>query len=288
MYQNAAETVKGAFSKAVRHAFATGAWTSASMDSYITTTCHYIDPASFELQSKVLDTKSAAFNHTAENLAVDMQMTSTKWGFKDPVSVTDNAANIVLACDIAKYPHIGCFAHTLNLAVNKCMNVTEVSFLVGKCRTLVSVFKQRYIKTLSLHNAQAVLEIKQLQVLQDVETRWNSALIMIRRILQIYRAIYATLYKDKRNEKLLPNDSELKSMENLKQHLTPIEEATTRISSQNKPTASYILPMLQRFINHDLVVQDGDSPLVRKAKESMRNDLSKRYQKEGERRLSVD
>ena len=77
-------------------------------------------------------------------------------------------------------------------------------------------------------------------------------------------------------------------MENLKQLLTPIEEATTRISSQNKPTASYILPMLQRFINHDLVVQDGDSPLIRKAKESMRSDPSKRYQKEGERRLSVD
>ena len=244
MYQNHVEIVKGDLSKAVRHAFTTDAWTSASMDSYITTTCHYIDPATFELQSKVLDTKSAAFSHTAENLAMDMEMTSTKWGFKDPVSVTDNASNIVLACEHAKYPHIGCFAHTLNLAVSKCMNVSEVSFLVGKCRKLVSVFKQSYLKTMSLHNAQAVLEIKQLQVLQDVETRWNSALIMIRRILQIYPAIYATLYTDKKHQHLLPSDSELHALDDLKQLLTPIEDATKRISSEKKPTASYILPML--------------------------------------------
>ena len=84
LYQNRVETVESDIPKAVRHVFTTNAWTSASMDSYITTTCHYIDPASFELQSRVLDTKSASFNHTVENLAVDMQMASIKWGSSRP------------------------------------------------------------------------------------------------------------------------------------------------------------------------------------------------------------
>ena len=75
LYQYGIDTVKSDISKAVRHALNTDAWTSASMDSYITTTCHYINPASFELQSNVLDTKFASFNHTAENLAVIMLLT---------------------------------------------------------------------------------------------------------------------------------------------------------------------------------------------------------------------
>ena len=54
------------------------------LDSYIINICHNIDPTSFEQQSRVLDTKSASFNCTVENLAVDMQMASTKLGSSRP------------------------------------------------------------------------------------------------------------------------------------------------------------------------------------------------------------
>ena len=58
------------------------------------------------------------------------------------------------------------------------------------------------------------------------------------------------------------------------------------MSSERKP--SYILPMLQRFVNHNLVVKDGDSSLIRKAKDSMRNDLVKRYQRGKRKELSAE
>ena len=80
---------------------------------------------------------------------------------KDPVVVTDNAANILLACEIASYPHFGCFGHTLNIAVNKCIAVPEVKSLTRKCHKLVAVFKTSYLKTLELHNAEAALDIKE-------------------------------------------------------------------------------------------------------------------------------
>ena len=68
-----------------------------------------MDPTSFEIQSRVQDTKCFQNSHTAENLAQDMEETALKWGFTDPVSITDNAANIVLACELAKYPQICLF-----------------------------------------------------------------------------------------------------------------------------------------------------------------------------------
>jgi hypothetical protein len=285
MYHRTFETVKLELSNGLRHAFTTDGWTSISTESFITTTCHFISPETYQLQSRVLDTKFCPVSHTAENLASEMLHTIEKWGLKDPVSVTDNAANIVKACEVANLPHIGCFGHILNLAVNRCLSVTEVNALIGKCRKLVSVFKQSSLKTTALHVAEANLDLKQLQVLQDVETRWNSALFMVKRLLEILPAIWAVLYKDKKHGHLLPSDSDRKNMEDLKDLLEPVEEATKKVSAEKSSTVSLILPTLQRFVNHDFVPKPTDSSLIVKAKTAIRNDLTKRYLKDDEQLL---
>lgn len=285
MYQEAVEYVKLELSKGIRHAFTTDGWTSLSTESFITTTCHYIEPQTFTLHSIVLDTKYCPVSHTAENLAKEMETSIVKWNLKDPVSVTDNAANIVKACDLAKLPHIGCFGHTLNLAVNRCLSISEVSALLGKCRKLVSVFKQSSLKTSALHTAEVTLELQQLQVLQDVETRWNSALGMISRLLEILPAIWTVLYKDKKYVHLLPSDTDRKNMEDLKELLHPVEEATEKVSAEKYSTVSLILPTMERFIKHDFVPKPNDSSLIVKAKDAVRTDLLKRYNKDDEQAL---
>jgi len=65
------------------------------------------DPNTFKLCSVVLDTKHCPASHTAENLSKEMHQTIEIWGLKDPVSVTDNAANICKACELAEFPHVG-------------------------------------------------------------------------------------------------------------------------------------------------------------------------------------
>ena len=157
MYHRTFETVE--LSKGLRHAFTTDGWTSISAESFITITCHFISPQTYQLQSRVLNNTFCPVSHTAENLVSEMLQTIEKWGLKDPVSVTDNAANIVKACEVAKLPHIGCFGHTLNLAVNRCLSVNEVNALIGKCRKLVAVFKQSSLKKTALHVAEADLDL---------------------------------------------------------------------------------------------------------------------------------
>lgn len=169
---------------------------------------------------------------------------------KEAVAVTDNAANIVNACSEADFPHIGCFSHTLNLAVNRAMSVNEVQPLIGKCRKLVSVFKQSYMKSIAAKNAEAALELKQLQVIQDIETRWNSALAMLRRLLEILPALWAVLYKDKKYSHLLLTDADCKNIEDLQTLLSCI--ATVTIPSEKKATASLILPIIERLMSHNL------------------------------------
>ena len=90
----------------------------------------------------------------------------SKWGMVDPVIITDNASNITKGAEMTGFQHLGCFAHILNLAVNRCLEVTEVSNLVGRCRKLVGVFKHSAQKTIKLKEAEAELQIKELGLIQ--------------------------------------------------------------------------------------------------------------------------
>ena len=279
MYHQTVGHVMSDMNKAVRHAFTTDAWTSINMDSFITTTCHFIEPTTFTLVSKVLDTKHVSLSHTADNLATEMREVADKWGMKDPVAVTDNAANVVKGCEVGEFPHIGCFAHTMNIAVNKALQVNEVKSLIGKCRKLVSVFRSSYLKTDKLHKAQATLEMKELQLIQDVETRWNSALMMLRRLLKVYPAIYATLYDDSSYKHLLPSDSDRNHMQELIILWEPFEKSTVMVSSEKKATCSLILPTLEMFLSHHLKAKATDSTFIQRVKTAMHKDLSQRYRK---------
>ena len=270
--------------QAPRHAFTTDAWTSMATEGYITTTCHYIDPRTMTLQERVLDTKRVTESHTAENLAAEMKSDAKIWNLKDPVAVTDNAANIMGACDKAEYPHFGCFAHTLNLAVNRALEVSEVSKLVGKCRKVVAFFKMSDQKTSQLKSAEATLELEQLKLIQDVVTRWNSALAMCRRILRVFPAIMSVLLDRKATHLILSGD-EIKNLGELVNLLTPFETATVKVSSSKKPTAGLILPMIAQFKRRDLLRNEEDSNMVKKAKMAIRTDLDKRYTDEGQQRL---
>lgn len=115
------------------------------------------------LHNWTLDTKSVAMSHTGEHLAEEMKAVQDTWKLKEPVAVTDNAANILSGCEKAGYPHFGCFAHTLNLAVGRCLGVSEVNKLVGKCRKTVAFFKMSPQKTAELIEQETAHEIKELQ-----------------------------------------------------------------------------------------------------------------------------
>ncbi len=160
LYQETKARIINDMSRAVRHAFTTDCWTSAATEGYITYTAHYIEPESFELKSVVLETRNFKESHTAEHLKGDLLTTSSRWLLKDPVGVRDNAKNIEKAMDLAEIPHLGCCAHILNLAVSRCLKVSEVASLTGKCRKIVAAFKQSEQKTMALKNAEAALEIQ--------------------------------------------------------------------------------------------------------------------------------
>jgi len=165
----------------------TDAWTSRANHSYVTHTVHYIDEH-WKLCSHVLDTCEITTEHSAANLADELQNTLLKWDLSDEklMAVTsDNARNIVDAIENLSWQHFGCFAHTLQLGVKKVMQVAQVSKALGCCRNLVTHFHHSSKSTYVLKQKQRDLRSDDLNLSQDVVTRWNSSYYMVERIIKL-------------------------------------------------------------------------------------------------------
>ena len=108
-------------------ALTTDGWTSRAQDGYITTTAHYLDN-NWTLHTRVLDTTVLQEAHNGANLGKALKEISEKWGtnkMKGFNSVTtDNASVMTVAVQQSGHDiHVGCFAHTLNLATKKGLEV---------------------------------------------------------------------------------------------------------------------------------------------------------------------
>ncbi len=121
--------------------------------------------------------------------------------------------------------------------------------------------------------------LQQLNLIQDVETRWNSTLEMIRRLLKILPAVTSTLCEYTTHHYLIPTSHDIGHMQELQTLLLPFEIATKMVSSEASPTCSMIKPLLESILQRDLKECSADTPLLQKGKKAIREYLVKSYQK---------
>ena len=159
------------------------------------------------MKSFVLQTRPMYESHTSEHLAEELLHAVTEWKLERasitiPV-ITDNAANIVNAIHDSDVfgPHIGCFAHSLNLAAKKVVSLNSVSRLLGKVRKVVTFFHKSTTAHKVLADKQLMLNIPQHRLIHDVTTHWNTVHDMLERYLEQLPAIYSAIL-DKACEKV--------------------------------------------------------------------------------------
>lgn len=282
LYEKVKMDVQLSLSQAERVAITTDGWTSCSTQGYVTITSHHID-REWNMKSFVLQTRVLNEAHTGKNIGALLRDACSEWSISDknPALVTDNARNMLVAGVEAQFtPHITCFAHTLNLASQKGLGVSNASRLLGRVRRIVSFFHRSPTACNVLRDKQKLLDLPQHKLTQDVLTRWNSSYEMLDRFLEQQAAIMATLMsKDLRKGATDVNtlsESDITNVEDIVKLMGPVKIATTVMCEEDQPTISVIAPLQAKLLKHLQACED-DSPLVTEMKSVMSDDLSARY-----------
>lgn len=258
IYNRTRHVVEQELSGAHSIALTTDSWTRAT-ESFLTV---------------ILQTRPLHDQHTSSHLAEKLNEAVSERNLERPgmtiAVTTDNARNIVNAISAAGLgPHIACFAHTLNLATKKALEVKQVSHVLAKMRSTAA-----YI----LESKQNMLDLPNHRLIIDVATRWNSSYEMVERYLEQQAAIYSALTEKNVRTKDIANlsDQELSYAENIVEVMKPLKTITAVISTETSPSFSMILP-LQTTILKSTEKNTADAPIARDMKNAIRENFQGRY-----------
>ena len=226
---------------------------------------------------------------SAENIAKELKDAVKEWGLPThrgfPPVVADNAANMNKAIALTESTlHVGCLAHTLNLAAQKALQIKRVSHVLAKIRRIVAFFHRSTVAAALLKSKAQLLGLSDLKLQIDVCTRWNSAYDMISRYLELQCAVTAALRsKDvatlKLKEKDLNtlSDEDINLAEDIVECLKPLKVLTTMLCSESSPTVSIIMPLMNSLIRNTLAPREGDGSVILEMKAAMSTNLQPRY-----------
>ena len=289
LYNGTKAQVMASMIQAKRVAITCDAWTSVATESYLTVTAHYISE-DWQFLSHVLQTRAVYESHTGAHVAELLSRVVEEWQLsdKDVVLVTDNASNMIVAAEFGKFPHVKCFAHTLNLASQRALKVATLSRLLGRVRRISTFFHRSTTANHYLKEKQKCLGLKNHKLITDVATRWNSAYDMVERFLEQQPAICATLLSPEvrkgQSDLCTLNETDVSNAEDAVSALKPMKDATTLMSEESNPTVSLIAPIIAQLFQ-DMTGTIGDSPMIHAIKNAIKIDLLKRYNGEAEKKI---
>jgi hypothetical protein len=279
-------------------AFTFDLWTSRAHDSYLGLTCHWISDE-FKIYDFTLCVTEIGEYKTADNIVSIIEPVLNEFGISGSkiISITtDNGTNVKAAVSQLStklsvsnpIANIFCAAHTLQLSVNAGLDVAEA--LIIKCKTLIRLLggekKRKQLRQAQIKTGKNKSEL--IDVIQDVETRWNSTYMALKRLTKLERPI-KWLVNDLENstnseyrrdgskirDKMLSNE-EFEIIRVLVDLLYPFDKATEIISGSNYATLSIIVPTIEELINR-LNNMSSEYDIILNVKNTIRDNIIRRW-----------
>ncbi|CAG8623251.1 18842_t:CDS:2 [Gigaspora rosea] len=264
-------------------------WSSRAHDSYLGIMCHWLTDL-FELHEIVLEIGELD-DHCTTDIVESVNSVLDKFNInrqKIFSITTDNGANVKSTIQQIGITNIKCAGHTLQLSVN--LGLKQVDELISKCKALVSILsKEKKRKQLREAQLQIAPGLKEsLDVIKDVDTRWNSTFYSIERLVHLRPAIMQlyltlnnhTLRKVRRGAEtmssFLSSEEEFELLKELIEILSPFDEATEFLSGSKYPTLGFMTPMLEELACR-LKYFTGQNDEAIFVKDTILNNLTERW-----------
>jgi len=256
--------------------FTMDAWSSSVNDTaLLSLTAHWID-SQFKRVSAVMNAQCLTEAHTGEYIAAQVLSLLGKWEIaleRVHLVITDNASNMAKAMRDASLAHFGCFAHSLQLAINDGLLLQKaVKDIIATCKSIVGHFHRSSVASHNLRRIQESLNIPQHKLKQDVQTRWNSTFYMLKSVQEQKMALAAYAAENSNVQQL--SSHQLDIMKRVIEILSPIEEITRSISA-DLASVSIIIPYLRILIR--ALEKNTDDSGIRTMKSGLLHSLRVRF-----------
>lgn len=235
-------------------------------------TGHFID-SKWDLKSVILEFKLMPHPHDAISICNFIAQVILEFDIKQKVIAitTDNGSNVVAAINqliprlqldtnfgTMGFTHYRCMGHIIHLAVRDALKGLKP--LLINLRKFVSIMRssgkrsetfKKYQETLiELNDPEFDIQMP-LELIDDVESRWNSCFLMINRIGKLKRAVQNCISS---LAELKDIDIDWTTTEALIRFMKPLYDFTKQFSGQNYCTISLIcssVPKIHEFLDQN-------------------------------------
>lgn len=255
-------------------------------------TAHYINSYGI-LVNVILNFKRMKYPHDAQTICdfISKTITANKLQGKVVAITTDNASNnisamkkLTQAINLSplesvnlKFVHYKCVAHVFDLGVRQAMKSLKET--VRAVREVVLAIRSSSKRKEAFADIQKRLiqDGKQktngpLELAEDVDHRWNSALILIERAFLLREAIDYMLEHTQGMEGM--DDIDWPTLEVVIEFLKPFHEASKKLCSASDVTISFVSFVVPRLLDHCTKFEANEIVSISDAAKSLKAKLT--------------
>ncbi|KAJ8333570.1 hypothetical protein SKAU_G00415780 [Synaphobranchus kaupii] len=253
-------------------------WTSLSNQNYLGVTAHFFDPE-WKLQSYALTVMKTEERHFANAVAEHFMKVAGEWDIEHKVVslTTDSARNMIAAARQLPFEHMPCIAHSVHRAVTVSLTNSPFDSALAKCRRVVGHFKHSPANQAELEQQQVAHHQKKESLAQEVSTRWNSTLEMIKRVQRNTVPLRDALALHTTNV-AMPTAAELEKLKKLEAVLEHCRYVSELLGGEKFVSCSAVLPALCH-LSRVMEVTEDDPAYMIKFKETFAADMEGRKEK---------